>query len=46
MLSADIKRFLERPQESVGIVGTEPAAPGAPIGDLGQNGFGASGWCA
>ncbi len=37
LLAADIKRFLERSQESVGIVPAEPAPPGAPIGDLGQD---------
>src|SRR6185295_18017651 len=46
LLAADIKRFLERSQESVGIVPTEPAPPGAPIGDLGQDWLGAPGRCA
>ncbi|HUL72487.1 MAG TPA: zinc-dependent metalloprotease [Vicinamibacterales bacterium] len=46
LLAADIKRFLERSQESVGIVPAEPAPPGAPIGDLGQDWLGAPGWCS
>jgi hypothetical protein len=46
LLAADIKRFLERSQESVGIVPAEPAPPGAPIGDLGEDWLGAPGWCA
>ncbi len=46
LLAADIKRFLERSQESVGIVPMEPAPPGAPIGDLGQDWLSTPGWCA
>jgi len=46
LLAADIKRFLERSQESVGIVPAEAAPPGAPIGDLGEDWLGAPGWCA
>ena len=46
LLAADIKRFLERPQEAVGIVPAAPAPPGAPIGDTGEDWLGAPGWCA
>ena len=46
LLAADIKRFLERSQESVGIVPMEPAPPGAPIGDMGQDWLSTPGWCA
>ncbi len=45
LLAADIKRFLERSQETVGIVPAEPAPPGAPIGDLGQDWLGTPSWC-
>jgi len=46
LLAADIKRFLERSQESVAIVPAQPAPPGAPIGDLGYDWLGAPGRCA
>ncbi len=45
LLAADIKRFLERSQEAVGIVPAEPAPPGAPIGDLGEDWLGAPARC-
>ena len=38
LLSADIKRFLERPAaDAQKIIPPSPAPPGAPIGDTGQN---------
>jgi hypothetical protein len=46
LLAADIKRFLERPQETVGYVPAAPAPPGAPIGDLGQDWLSAPSGCA
>jgi uncharacterized protein DUF4953/uncharacterized protein DUF5117 len=45
LLAADIKRFLERSHESVGIVPADWAPPGAPIGDMGQDWLGAPAWC-
>src|SRR5260221_2938652 len=45
LLSADIKRFLERSSEAAAIIPAAPAPPGAPIGDSGQNWLAAPSWC-
>jgi hypothetical protein len=46
LLSADIKRFLERPQPAPGMLSAAPAPPGAPIGDMGQDWLASPSWCA
>ena len=46
LLAADIKRFLERPYaEGARIIAPQPAPPGAPIGDTGQDWLRRPEWC-
>jgi hypothetical protein len=45
LLTADIKRFLERPLAPVTAPATADAPPGAPIGDPGMDWLAPVGWC-
>jgi hypothetical protein len=45
LFAADIKRFLERPAESIKSPVTYDAPPGAPIGDGGMDWLAPVGWC-
>ena len=45
LLSADIKRFLERPADVARAMPAAPAPPGAPIGDIGQDWLATPPWC-
>ena len=46
LLTADIKRFLERPIAPITVPATPDAPPGAPIGDTGMDFLSRPGWCA
>jgi hypothetical protein len=45
LLTADIKRFLERPIAPIATPAAPEAPPGAPIGDPGMDFLARSGWC-
>ena len=44
LLAADIKRYLEHPNEIASIIGAASAPPGAPIGDVGESWLAAPAW--